>query len=40
MWLKNKRNFYGLIYDEDANRIEMLEMRYKKLIEDAGGQYE
>jgi peroxiredoxin family protein len=40
MWLKNKRNFYGLIFHEDAQRIEMLEHRYKKLIEEAGGMYE
>ncbi len=39
MWLKNKRNFYGIIYVEDAKRIEMLEARYKKLIEEAGGKY-
>jgi len=37
MWLKNKRDFYGLIYKEDEIRIELLERRYKKLIEDAGG---
>jgi len=37
MWLKNKRNFYGLIHHEDNIRIEMLESRYRKLIEDAGG---
>lgn len=39
MWLKNKRDFYGMIYKEDETRIEMLEARYKKLIEQAGGNY-
>ncbi|MCR9011314.1 HpcH/HpaI aldolase/citrate lyase family protein [Gabonibacter chumensis] len=39
MWLKNKRHFYRSIYEEDANRIVMLEARYKKLIEEAGGNY-
>lgn len=40
MWLKNKRGFYGLIANEDAKRIEMLQSRYDKLIEAAGGFYE
>ena len=40
MWLKNKRNFYKSIYEEDAMRIDMLQSRYDKLIEEAGGKYE
>ena len=37
MWLKNKRDFYGMIFKEDEQRLIMLEARYKKLIEQAGG---
>jgi 4-hydroxy-2-oxoheptanedioate aldolase len=37
MWLKNKRDFYGLIFEEDRMRIEMLQTRYDRLIRDAGG---
>ena len=39
MWLKNKRDFYGMIFKEDEARLTMLEARYKKLIEEAGGAY-
>jgi hypothetical protein len=40
MWLKNKRDFYGSIATEDAVRLEMLQSRYDRLIEAAGGVYE
>jgi 4-hydroxy-2-oxoheptanedioate aldolase len=40
MWLKNKRSFYGMIFREDRNRIDMLKLRYDKLIKEAGGVYE
>lgn len=39
MWLRNKREFYKMIFEEDAQRLIMLENRYKKLIEEAGGMY-
>lgn len=39
MWLRNKREFYGMIFKEDEARLNMLETRYKKLIEEAGGVY-
>lgn len=37
MWLKNKREFYGAIFEEDTQRITMLESRYQRLISEAGG---
>lgn len=40
MWLKNKRDFYGIIYNEDKVRIDMLQSKYNKQIEKAGGIYE
>lgn len=40
MWLKNKRDFYKSIFEEDKHRIEMLQARYDKLIEQAGGIYQ
>lgn len=39
IWLKNKREFYKTIFDEDTQRLQMLEYRYKELIEEAGGVY-
>lgn len=33
LWLKNKREHYANIFNEDDNRISMLERRWKSLIE-------
>ena len=32
MWLKNKREFHEMIFGEDKNRIDMLELRWKTLL--------
>ena len=40
MWLKNKREFYGMIIKEDEERLKLLASRYKVLIAEAGGKYE
>ena len=37
MWLRNKKEFYGMIFREDEARLELLEKRYKLAIEQAGG---
>lgn len=37
MWLQNKRDFYGSISREDDTRLTVLETRYAKRIQEAGG---
>jgi hypothetical protein len=40
MWLRNKRDFYGMIFEEDKQRLEVLQSRYDESIQAAGGMYE
>lgn len=40
LWLKNKRDYYKSISMEDEQRLQMMEKRYKTLIEQAGGRVE
>lgn len=37
MWLKNKKDFYGMIQAEDEQRLQMMEKRYQELIAQSGG---
>lgn len=37
LWIKNKKNFYGRISQEDNKRIEVLTSRYEKSIKEVGG---
>jgi DeoR/GlpR family transcriptional regulator of sugar metabolism len=38
MWLKNKKNHYGLIHREDDSRLVMMEERYRKSIDSINAQ--
>lgn len=37
MWLKNKRDYYGMIFEEDKIRLQTLQSRYEKSIVEVGG---
>ncbi len=37
LWLKNKRETYGIVFKEDEIRLQILEARYKKLFEEVNG---
>ena len=37
LWLKNKRDFYGMIYREDELRMQMLDSKYKNISKEING---
>ncbi|MDX1947669.1 MAG: aldolase [Pirellulaceae bacterium] len=39
LWLRNKRDYYAAIANEDKQRLELLESRYRRQIEAVGGTY-